>query len=169
MYGLVALIILVIIGGVVYMQSQTNNQAASQTESTNSQTSESNLDSNPVTSLPVDSSSNPPVTDQGQFSSEDDIMAPDVAVHEISFSGTAFSPATLTIKKGDIVVFRNNSDKDFWPASAMHPDHLLYPEFDAKQALAPGSKYEFKFLKVGAWGFHDHLTPTAFGKITVQE
>lgn len=166
MYGLAALIVLVIIGGVIYMQSQNKNEEASETNSATLQNDEATLNNNTESTLPTDST--PPATDQGQFSGEDDIMSPDVAVHEITFSGTAFSPSTLTIKNGDIVVFKNNSDKDFWPASAPHPSHTNYPEFDAKAAIAPGKTFQFKFTKVGAWGFHDHLTPSAFGKITVE-
>ncbi len=159
-YGIVAVIALLIIGGVVYMQSGSNSQEASNnTESTMSQ-QEAVTEPDPVT--PQENTMT-----EGQFSGESDVMG-EVAVYEISFNGTAYSPAQITIKNGDIVVFKNNSDKDFWPASAMHPDHLIYPEFDADKGIAPGGTYEFKFTKTGAWGFHDHLTPSAFGRITVE-
>ena len=92
----------------------------------------------------------------------------DVAVFEIAFNGTAFTPSQLTIKNGDVVVFKNESDKSFWPASAPHPQHTNYPEFDPKKAIPSGQTWQFKFTKTGTWNFHDHLTPTAFGKITVQ-
>lgn len=166
-YGFLALIVLVIIGGVVYIQSQNQTQEASQTDTAITENTETTLDNTTESSLPTDSTTEP-TSDQGRFSDEGDLMSPDVAVVEIAFSGTAYSPATVTIKNGDIVVFKNNSDKDFWPASASHPDHLIYPEFDAKQGIAPGKTYQFKFTKVGEWGFHDHLTPSAFGKITVE-
>jgi plastocyanin len=164
-YGIVVLVILIIIGVVMYMQSQNESGEAAQTQSTQSESTESTPDSNVEETTPTDPASS---TDEGQYSGEDDIMSPEVTTHEITFSGTSYSPSTLTIKNGDVVVFKNNSDKNFWPASAMHPDHLIYPEFDAKQGVAPGETYQFKFTKTGAWGFHDHLTPSAFGKITVE-
>lgn len=162
-YGIIALIVLIIIGGVVYMQSQDASQEAADTEITETEQTESTTDANADAITP-----NQTATDEGRFSDESDVMDEEAAVHEISFSGTAYSPAQITIKNGDIVVFKNNSTKDFWPASARHPDHLEYPEFDAKQAIAPGGTFQFKFTKTGAWGFHDHLTPTAFGRIAVE-
>lgn len=158
-YGIVALIALIIIGGVVYMQSRPTTEEASETDSAMMQDEVMTEDDKMI-------SEEDPMS-EGQFSDENSMMG-EVTVHEISFNGTAYSPAQVTIKNGDIVVFKNDSDKDFWPASAMHPDHLIYPEFDADKGIAPGGKYEFKFTKTGAWGFHDHLTPTAFGRITVE-
>ena len=92
----------------------------------------------------------------------------DVQVFEITYDGKAYTPAVLSIKNGDIIVFKNNSEGEFWPASAQHPSHLEYPEFDPKKPVAAGQTWQFKFTKSGAWGFHDHLNPKAFGKITVR-
>ncbi len=118
-----------------------------------------------TSSTPTTNSNN---EEQGQFSGEDDITSPDVAVFEVSYDGTSFTPKTITIKQGDIVVFKNNSNKDFWPASNNHPSHTLYPEFDPKKSIAPGGKFEFKFLKTGTWGFHDHKNDDATGTIIVK-
>lgn len=169
LYGIIALIVLLIVGGIIYAQSgdRTADPVNSDVITTPTDTEgASDADLNPVEQIPT----TPPTDNQtdGRFSGEDDIMAPDVAVHEISFSGTAFSPANLTIKNGDIVVFKNNSNKNFWPASGPHPSHTNYPEFDAKREMAPGEIFQFKFTKTGSWGFHDHLTPTAFGRIVVE-
>jgi len=169
LFGIIAVIVLLIVAGIVYANSRDNQQDPASNGALMQE--EFNSDTNDIELLPIDQSPATAPSGQsadGRFSGEDDIMAPDVAVHEISFSGTAFSPANLTIKNGDIVVFKNNSNKNFWPASAPHPQHTDYPEFDAKKEIAPGGLYQFKFTKTGAWGFHDHRTPTAFGRITVQ-
>lgn len=100
-------------------------------------------------------------------SGEEDIHSPDVMVHEISYHGSGFSPSSLTIKQGDIVVFKNNSAGKFWPASDDHPTHTIYPEFDADSAMDAGARFEFKFVKAGVWSFHDHLNPSAEGTIRV--
>ena len=86
----------------------------------------------------------------------------------VKFTGTAFEPSTLTIKAGDTVTFENKSGDDFWPASNVHPTHLLYPGFDAKKPILDGGTYSFTFTKKGSWGYHNHLTPDIQGTIVVQ-
>ena len=90
-------------------------------------------------------------------------------VLDISITDTGYSPSTLTINKGDTVKFTNNGTKANWPASAPHPTHTDYPEFDPKQAIAVGASWSFTFTKAGTWRFHDHLNATRFGSITVIE
>ncbi len=103
--------------------------------------------------------------------------------HTIVFSGSAYTPREITIKKGDKVTFRNESSREMWPASAMHPSHAVYPGsgrqkceteekdkiFDACQGMASGREWSFVFDQAGEWFYHDHLMPEANGKITVQE
>ncbi|MBI2594782.1 MAG: cupredoxin domain-containing protein [Candidatus Colwellbacteria bacterium] len=86
----------------------------------------------------------------------------------VTYTDNGFSPATLTVKKGETVTFKNNSGKSFWPASAVHPTHTVYPEFDAKQGIAPGAAYSFTFSRTGSWKYHNHLNPSLTGTITVQ-
>lgn len=167
-------VLIVVAGGFLFWQpkSQTpvDTTEQSATDSTNQAATESTADTSPTdTTLATSSNDKTPSTqEQGQYSGEENIQSPDIVVHEIAFDGKAFSPSKLTIKNGDIVIFQNNSDKNFWPASAPHPQHTNYPEFDAKKAIASGGKFEFKFTKSGSWGFHDHITPSAFGSITVE-
>ena len=168
LYSILAIIVIVIVAGVVYMQSGKKTSEQVETSSAVMQNLESTPNENKNSEIPTDGSPAVPTT-EGEYSGETDVTDVDVAVHEISFNGTAYSPATIEIKNGDIVVFKNESDKKFWPASAMHPDHLIYPEFDPKKGIEAGGTWQFKFTKVGKWGFHDHLTPTAYGSITVKE
>lgn len=162
--GALALVIVVVIGIVLY--SRSNTDVASDTESQTNMASD-----NQSTDLATNTANSNTETAAQTTPTIQEPTAPDgndVQVYEIAFDGNAYTPSTLTIKNGDIVVFKNNSSKDFWPASARHPDHLEYPEFDPKKGIAAGETWQFKFTKSGAWGFHDHLTPSAFGKITVQ-
>src|SRR3972149_5818942 len=46
----------------------------------------------------------------------------------VEITATGFIPSSLTIKAGETVTFVNKDTKAHWPASAMHPTHLLYPE-----------------------------------------
>lgn len=106
---------------------------------------------------------------QGTFSDGSEMDAPpsDILVTEVSFDGKAFSPQTLNIKVGDIVIFKNNSSESFWPASSPHPEHTDYPEFDSKAPILSGGKWQFTFTKPGNWKYHDHLNLSAFGIINV--
>lgn len=101
------------------------------------------------------------------FSGEETAGNVDVQVHEIVYDGKAYSPSSLDIKMGDVVFFKNESSGNFWPASASHPTHDEYPEFDALKPIPAGETYEFKFEKIGDWKFHDHINPSAFGVVHV--
>lgn len=90
-----------------------------------------------------------------------------VAAKTITYTGTAFDPASVEIKVGESVAFVNQSASGLWVASAPHPTHSDYPEFDAKKAYGQGDSFIFTFSKVGTWKFHNHMNPTAFGSITV--
>lgn len=101
----------------------------------------------------------------------------------VTKANEGFSPQTLTIKKGSTVNFVNNSSADFWPATARHPTHTVYPGsdiqkcgtqeengiFDACRGLSAGQTFSFTFNQVGEWAYHDHLNATAFGKIIVTQ
>lgn len=100
----------------------------------------------------------------------------------ITYTDQGFSPASVNIKKGDTVVWKNEGAKDTWPASAMHPTHTVYPGsgiqkcntaeqpniFDACSPIGPGNSWSFKFLQTGSWKFHNHLFPAAFGTVNVE-
>ncbi|HEY4510487.1 MAG TPA: hypothetical protein VJJ73_01485 [Candidatus Paceibacterota bacterium] len=102
--------------------------------------------------------------------------------HIVTLTEEGFSPTPLTIKVGDTVTFRNESSREAWPASAMHPTHTVYPGsdikkcggsesgniFDACESIPGGRSWSFKFNVVGTWGYHDHMNARNFGKVIVQ-
>lgn len=79
-----------------------------------------------------------------------------------------FSPETMIITAGDTIIFINQSSGKMHVASDPHPFHTTYPEFNQKQSVDAGGTYSFTFTKVGTWGFHNHLNPSAQGTIVVQ-
>lgn len=95
--------------------------------------------------------------------------------HAVIISDTGFTPRSLTIRKGDTVIWKNESSDASWPASAIHPTHKSYPTtggclgstFDACRGLAPGESWSFTFNEIGDWSFHDHVNPAWNGKIIV--
>ena len=114
-----------------------------------------------------------PYKQEGSQVEIDGITAPNTI--EITSSG--FNTPELTINAGETVTFINKDTEPHWPASAMHPTHLLYPEtggcigskFDACKELAQGETFSFAFNEIGAWKYHDHLKPGVyFGSVTVK-
>ena len=111
---------------------------------------------------------------------QDDEVAPDEAT--VTYTDDGFSPATVTVAQGSTVHFVNQSSGEFWPASAMHPTHIVYPGsgielcgtavaltiFDACGGVASGGTWSFTFNEVGQWGYHDHLNASHFGKVVVE-
>jgi len=98
----------------------------------------------------------------------------------ITYNGTSFSPAAVVIKKGGTVTWINNSTKDMWVASAAHPSHTVYAGTSLRDhcpdtsgtsfdQCAGGANYSFTFNKAGTWGYHDHITPSASGRVEVVE
>ena len=108
---------------------------------------------------------------------------------EVKLTATAvinnegFSPKTVEVKKGGRVTWTNKGLVPSWPASAMHPTHKVYPGsdiekcgtseaskiFDSCVGIAPGGEWTFQFNEVGSWKYHDHLNPSHFATVEVEE
>lgn len=100
----------------------------------------------------------------------------------VTYTASGYSPATLRIKKGTAVVFKNESDEQMWTASALHPTHTVYPGSDIKkcgtddsvkifdmcQGLGKGQQWSFTFNETGTWKYHNHLRPSNTGSIVVE-
>lgn len=80
-----------------------------------------------------------------------------------------YEPSMVTIQKGDIILWTNESDEYHWPASDLHPTHGVYPEFDPLTPIAPGEDWKFQFEETGEWKFHDHIRANKTGTVTVVE
>lgn len=106
-------------------------------------------------------------TKESKFFSPEDVKEGDTVIN-INASGD-FSPAEVSIQKGDRVVWVNKSDRFAWPASDVHPTHEIYSEFDPLEPMAPGEVWAFVFEKAGEWRFHDHLRPSKTGVVGVSE
>lgn len=79
-----------------------------------------------------------------------------------------FLPATLRIKKGEMVIFKNEGTKSMWVASNPHPAHTDYPGFDAKRPYTKSESYSFSFINFGNWKYHNHFSPAEGGTIIVE-
>lgn len=98
----------------------------------------------------------------------------------VTYDGSTFSPATVTIAKGSTITWTDTSGT-MWVASNPHPIHSGYDGTTRDQHCAAGysgsapfdecsagSTFSFTFNKTGSWGYHDHLNHGATGTIVVQ-
>jgi plastocyanin len=90
-----------------------------------------------------------------------------VETKTIVMKPNSFEPKNITVQKNTRVIFKNEDTQDRWPASALHPTHGIYPEFDPQAPVMSGKEWSFVFDKVGSWKYHDHLIPSLTGEITV--
>lgn len=86
----------------------------------------------------------------------------------ITYNETGFEPASLTLKPGAKVAFRNRSGAPFWPASDPHPVHAAHPDFDPRKPIPSGADYSFTFSVSGRYPYHDHLQPQKKGIVIVE-
>jgi plastocyanin len=116
-------------------------------------------------------------TDQNQ--PDNGVLAPKTVT--VLYGPSGFSPATVTINKGDTVTFTNNGGDEMWVASAPHPAHTGYdgtdrathcaagytgaPPFDQCSA---GISFSFMFNQVGTWVYHNHGNSADHGTVVVQ-
>lgn len=88
-------------------------------------------------------------------------------LHEISLTATGFSPATLSIKPGDQVVWINKSGVEGAVYSNPHPTHTDYPPLNLG-TFANGGTLSLTFPTAGTYGYHNHLNPSQTGTIIVK-
>lgn len=98
-------------------------------------------------------------------STQETAAAPTATV--VSYAGTGFTPASITVKIGTTVNFENESMVAMWPASNPHPTHTDLPGFDAGKPVEAGGTYSYTFQKVGTWKYHNHLRREEGGSVTV--
>jgi plastocyanin len=93
----------------------------------------------------------------------------DVSRSVVAYTDTGFSPSPLTVNVGTKVAFVNESTKGMWVASAVHPTHQLLPGFDQLKSVTKGGTYEYTFVKVGTWKYHNHVAPGDTGSVVVTQ
>jgi len=87
---------------------------------------------------------------------------------QVVLTEDGFVPKTLSIVEGQTVIFVSTLDRPYWPASSVHPTHSIYPDFDPKKPIPPGTTWSFTFTQQGTWSYHDHLKPIHTGSIEVK-
>lgn len=89
-----------------------------------------------------------------------------VTVH---LTTTGVNPAAVTIRVGDMVTFRNDTDAAFWPMTVSGDDAC--PGLDAGRALYRGESYSVTFSEIRTCRFLNHAdesNASQQGTVTVQ-
>ena len=85
----------------------------------------------------------------------------------ITYDGSGFSPAKITVKSGDSVTIKNTSSSDVQFKSDPHPVHTDNQDLNVGD-VPGGQSQTFTVTKKGTFGFHNHLDPSQTGTIVVQ-
>ncbi len=86
----------------------------------------------------------------------------------IEYTDGMFNSAAPAVLPGTPVTFVNKGAKEVWPASGVHPAHLICPGFDALTGLKSGETYSYTFDKPAECPFHNHLAPGERGSVEVK-
>lgn len=79
---------------------------------------------------------------------------------QVSIKGFAFTPAAVTVKKGDSVTWTNND-------SPAHTVTANDGDFDSGE-LSPGESFTQKFAKAGTFAYHCEIHASMTGTVTVK-
>lgn len=158
----VVIAIIIIAGAVWYFAQPTNTGAPAQNTTATSTQSAGGADATAGAAVSASVSTGAPMS------------------ATVTYNGSSFSPASVTVAKGGTVTFVDQSGQ-MWIASNPHPVHTGYDGTSASQhcavgyagpkpldMCAPGSSFSFTFDKTGSWGYHDHLNHSSGGTVVVE-
>lgn len=103
------------------------------------------------------------------FSEEPSDNTVTVGQTTVTYTDAGFTPKIVTVKKRTTATFVNQSRAGMWVASDVHPTHQLLPGLDQGKSVGRGGTYEYTFIKVGTWKYHNHVAPQDSGKVVVIE
>ena len=102
----------------------------------------------------------------------------------ITLTDAGFSPATVTVARGETVRFVNESSRGMWVGADEHPTHTEYDgtstrehcadgastngTFDQCAAVPKGEYWDYTFEKTGTFGFHNHVGSSSTGTVIVR-
>ncbi len=92
---------------------------------------------------------------------------PSATIHQVALTANGFSPATITIQKGDTVIWTNKSGTTATVNSNPHPTHTDYPPLNLG-SFNNGATLSLTFPNTGTYGYHNHLNPSQMGSVVVK-
>lgn len=88
--------------------------------------------------------------------------------HTVILTSKGFEPNRITIKKGEVIIWTNNSGKEASVNSSNHPTHKLFPVLNLG-AFEDGENTQARIYRLGELTYHNHLNPSQKGTIIVTE
>ena len=85
----------------------------------------------------------------------------------VTLTEDGYSPATVTIKVGTKVTWKNASGKNATVSSNPHPVHTDNPELNLG-SFADGGPLSLVFEQPGTYGIHNHLDASQKMTVTVE-
>lgn len=86
----------------------------------------------------------------------------------VAYTSQGFTPRTVTINRGTMVMFKNESNNGMWVITDDHSAHQKLPELNMHRAVGIGGSYEFEFTTSGTYTYHNESLPQHTGTIVVQ-
>jgi hypothetical protein len=179
--GIIAVIIIVLIGGWVLLSSNSGPTPTGIT--TTNQTPITPTVTTPVAQnviTPVTPPAGSTSTSTTNTTTTTTTTTTSTGPVTVTYTDSGFTPKTINVALGTRVTFVNKSTLGMWIASAPHPTHQGYDgtteavhcavgyagpaPFDE---CSNGTTFSFTFGKVGTWPYHNHNSPTDFGMVTV--
>lgn len=87
----------------------------------------------------------------------------------VSYTDQGFVPAIREVKRGEEVVFINNSSRGMRIASFQKSNLGYYPGLSQSKTVARGEVFKFTFLEIGAWNYHNLNYENHTGIVTVTQ
>lgn len=148
--GIVVVVVVLAVGGGIYRLMQNQNGAGNAPAPTT-----------PIAPPPT----NPSPTPGTSPSSAPTLTLPPApipmpAIHAVTIKNFSFSPATITINKGDTVVWTNND-----PMAHTVTGNNGGP---ASQAINSNGTYSFTFNSAGSFAYHCSIHPSMTGMVVVR-
>ncbi len=114
--------------------------------------------SNGYSNTSTDNNSTPPSASAPSAPAPTPAASAPIAANAISIQNFAFSPATLTVKKGTTVTWMNNDTAT----------HTVKSSLFTSGNLAKGDTFKFTFDTVGTFNYSCGVHPSMMGTIIVQ-
>lgn len=108
---------------------------------------------------PSSSPATAPATSPSPTASSAPAQAPVPAIHNVVIRNFAFNQPSITVKKGDAVIWTNEDSMG----------HTVTGNNGgpASQTIGPNGNYRYTFNAVGTFGYHCAIHPSMTGTVTV--
>lgn len=93
---------------------------------------------------------------------------PRATTHTVTLNSKGFDPNIIKVKKGEVVIWTNNSGKEASVNSADHPTHKLFPVLNLG-LFKDGQSVQARIYRTGELKYINHLNPKQTGTIIVSE